>query len=147
MTIVRPYHIISVIMVLIAVYGCSGCGKGSGNSSGSSNPIGNGNAGGSATLIWDGVSIKTDGTPLINLAGYKIYYGKSSGFYTEVITKAIDDALCKKVDDNGDGNPDRTECRYRINNLSPGTYFFAVTAYDSAGNESDFSNERSKVVN
>jgi hypothetical protein len=30
--------------------------------------------------------------------------------------------------------------RYVMNNLNRGTYYFAVTAYDNAGHESDLSN-------
>ncbi len=34
-----------------------------------------------------------------------------------------------------------------MDGLLPGTtYFFAVTAYDTSGNESDYSNEASKLV-
>lgn len=58
-----------------------------------------------------------------DLAGYKIYYGTASGNYTTVI-----DA----------GNL----ALYNINKLSSGiNYYFAVTAYDTAGNESGFSSE------
>jgi hypothetical protein len=58
-----------------------------------------------------------------DLAGYKIYYGTVSREYSEVI-----DA----------GNV----TTYRIEGLSPEVrYFFAITAYDAAGNESDFSQE------
>ena len=58
-----------------------------------------------------------------DLAGYKIYYGTSSGAY--------DDAL-----DVGN------ETSFAVNGLVKGTvYFFAVTAYDFSGNESGFSRE------
>jgi hypothetical protein len=35
---------------------------------------------------------------------------------------------------------------YVFASLSSGTHYFAVTAYDSAGNESVFSNEASKEI-
>jgi hypothetical protein len=34
---------------------------------------------GQATLSWTAPDENTDGTPLINLAGYRIYYGTSRG--------------------------------------------------------------------
>lgn len=58
-----------------------------------------------------------------DLAGYKIYYGHESRSYSWVI-----------------GTGRVTE--FRITDLQPGKkYFFAVTAYDTAGNESSFSDE------
>jgi len=58
-----------------------------------------------------------------DLAGYKVYHGVASRNYTSVIDV---------------GNV----TQYTVNNLNYGTtYFFAVTAYDLAGNESDYSEE------
>ncbi len=34
---------------------------------------------GTITLAWDAPTTNTDGTPLTDLAGYKIYYGPTSG--------------------------------------------------------------------
>jgi hypothetical protein len=83
---------------------------------------------GQATLIWDPPNKNADGTPLNDLAGYKVYYGTSSGTYTKVID-------IKKV------------TTYTINNLADGfTYYFAVTTYDESKNESRYSNEVSKKV-
>ena len=74
------------------------------------------------TLAWDAPTTNADGTPLNDLAGYKIYYGVSSGNYSVVI-----DA----------GNVSS----YDISNLPAGTYYFAITAYDTSYNESTYSNE------
>jgi len=79
------------------------------------------------TLSWVAPTTKVDGTPLTNLAGYKIYYGLASGAYTNVIDV---------------GNT----TNYQIKGLDSGTYYFAVTAYDTDGNESGYSNEVSKAV-
>ena len=58
-----------------------------------------------------------------DLAGYKIYYGTSSGDYSNWI--AVGRATS-----------------FRITGLSDDTeYFLALTAYDTSGNESDFSGE------
>lgn len=58
-----------------------------------------------------------------DLSGYKVYYGTSSSSYTS-------------INDLGNSNV------AIIQNLNRGVqYHFAVTAYDSSGNESDFSEE------
>lgn len=56
--------------------------------------------------------------------GYKIYYGKASGAYTE------------KIDV---GNT--TTYNFPHSKLTPGLYYFAIKAYDAKGVESAFSNE------
>ncbi len=81
---------------------------------------------GSATLSWAAPTTNTDGTPLTDLAGYKIYYGTSPGNYTTSI-------------DIGNVTT------YTITNLSTGTYYFTVTAYDSSGIESSYSNQVNKT--
>lgn len=83
---------------------------------------------GDAALTWDPPTTNVDGSPLIDLAGYNLYYGTSSGSYTTVI-----DA----------GNV----VTATIPNLDEGIiYYFSVTAYDDLGNESGFSNEVSKAI-
>lgn len=63
-----------------------------------------------------------------DLAGYRVYYGTSSGRYSEV----VDANLATKV---------------VVDGLQPATrYYFVVTAYDSAGNESEPSDEVSAVT-
>jgi hypothetical protein len=82
---------------------------------------------GSATLAWSAPTTNTDGTLLTDLAGYKVYYGTSSGNYTSSL-------------DIGNVTT------YSVNNLALGTYFFSVTAYDTSKIESSFSNEVSKTI-
>src|SRR3990170_6672109 len=83
---------------------------------------------GEAVLTWDPPTTNTDGTPLTDLAGYKIHYGTTSGNYTTVIDV---------------GNV----TTYTVTNLTNNvTYYFATTAYDSSGNESGYSNEVSKTI-
>ncbi len=79
------------------------------------------------TLYWSAPEKRQDGSPLGDLAGFKIYYGTSPFNYTHSID-------VKNV------------TRYTLQNLPPGTWYFAVTAYDSIGVESAFSNELSKIV-
>ncbi len=83
---------------------------------------------GDATLSWDPPTTNADGSPLTDLAGYKIYYGTTSGNYTNNIDV---------------GNV----TTYKVVDLTEGlTYFFVVSAYDTLGNESDYSNEVSKKI-
>jgi ABC-type glycerol-3-phosphate transport system substrate-binding protein len=60
-----------VLALLLIITGCGGGGDGSSNDSGSSTN--------SATLTWDAPTTNVDGTPLTDLAGYKVYYGTSLG--------------------------------------------------------------------
>jgi hypothetical protein len=78
----------------------------------------------SVTLSWQAPSARTDGTPLTNLAGYRIFYGRMSETYDFTIDIA---------------NPGILD--YVVDGLSPGDWYFVAAAYDSAGMESNFSNE------
>jgi len=74
-------------------------------------------------LAWDAPTTNADGTPLTDLAGYKIYYGKASGVYEHSVDV---------------GNV----TTYKLKGLKGGeTYYIAVVAYDTSNNESDYSNE------
>jgi hypothetical protein len=84
---------------------------------------------GSATLTWTPPTTNTDGSPLTNLAGYRIYWGPSPGNYPNSTTL---------------NNPGLTS--YVVGNLVPGTYFFVATALSSAGVESSFSAAASKTI-
>jgi hypothetical protein len=85
---------------------------------------------GTATLSWTAPTVNTDGSALTNLSGYRIYYGTSAG------------ALDQTIQLSGTGL-----ITYVISNLSPATYYFALTAINSLGIESDKSNIVSKVIN
>ena len=84
---------------------------------------------GSTTLTWVPPTTKTDGTLLDNLAGYRIYWGNSPGTHPNSTTI---------------NNPGIAT--YVVSNLVPGTYYFVVTAFDAAANESVLSNEAVFVV-
>ena len=120
----------AVSMAMYVMFSVAGCGSGSGGSD-TSSVVGSGaitdnTTSGSITLAWD-TPINSDGTPVVNVAGYNVHYGTSSGNYD------------KKVNTG-------TQTTCTINGLVPGTYYLAVTCYDSSGNESGFSNEASKTV-
>jgi hypothetical protein len=76
-----------------------------------------------ATVRWEAPYTNANGTPLTDLAGYNVYYGKQHQNYESKITV---------------GNVKE----YTIANLAKDVnYYCAVTAYDSSGNESSFSDE------
>ncbi len=82
---------------------------------------------GTATLSWTPPTTNADGTPLTDLAGYKIYYGTASRTYSQPIDV---------------GNV----TTYFMGGFADGkTYYFAVKAYDTARNESGYSIEASKT--
>ena len=71
---------------------------------------------GQATLSWIAPAINEDGTPLTDLAGYSVYYGISSQNYNESLDV-------------------EHVTTYTVGSLTEGqTYYFAVTAYDNAFN-------------
>lgn len=82
-----------------------------------------------ATLTWTAPTTNTDGSAVTNLAGYHIYYGTSPSSLTTVIDV---------------GNPATTS--YTVNNLSSGTWYFAVNAYTTGGVDSALSNTGTKSI-
>lgn len=85
---------------------------------------------GSVTLSWTAPTENSDGSTLIDLAGYKIYYGRNPGNYDQDI----------RID-----NP--SVLTYVVEQLSSGTYYFSATAFNSAGIESAFSGEAVRTLN
>jgi fibronectin type 3 domain-containing protein len=78
-------------------------------------------------LTWDAL-VQANGTPVPDLAGYKLYYGSQSGQYQPVILVGL-------------------TTTYTMTHVSAGqTYYFAITAYDTTGTESAFSNEVSVTL-
>ena len=84
---------------------------------------------GSATLSWTPPTQNSNGTTLTNLAGYRIYYGKSASTMTQLITVA---------------NPGTA--RYVVDDLTAATWYFNVRAYSTTGVESAASNTATKTV-
>lgn len=67
-----------------------------------------------------------------DLAGYRIYFGTAPGAYSQARGQGLDAG--------------RTTS-FIVNGLQRGmTYYFAVTSYDFAGNESSYSAEVSKRI-
>lgn len=84
----------------------------------------------SVTLAWDAPTTDARGQPLEDLAAYRLYVGTESplvrgaGSFVEVGMATT----------------------FTLEDLAPGTYFFAVSALDESGNESELSNELGAVL-
>lgn len=85
------------------------------------------------TLTWTAPTTNTDGSALTDLQGYRLYQGPSTGAYGPST-------------DLGAASCTAGSCTYNVPNLTAGTYFFAVTAYNGGGYESVFSNEATATV-
>ena len=75
--------------------------------------------GGSLTLSWDAPTSNTDGTVLTNLSGYQIQYGTSAAALTQSI----------RIENPGIST-------YVVSNLASGTWYFTISAYNTAGTSS-----------
>lgn len=69
-----------------------------------------------------------DGTPVTDIAGYRVYYGQTSKSYT--VSLNVGNYLTANVSGLAKGQ----------------TYYFAVTTYNTVGLESTFSNEVTAVT-
>ncbi len=81
----------------------------------------------SATVQWQAPTHNTDGTPITDLAGYRVGYGTSPGSYTTSLNVA--GAMTTSA---------------VVEGLGAGSYYFVVQAVTNAGDVSDFSNEVSR---
>jgi hypothetical protein len=86
-------------------------------------------ASGQVTVSWQAPTTNTDGSALTDLAGYKIYFGNAA----DNLNRAV------RVDNAGLSN-------FVIDNLTPATYFFVITALNSKGVESARSSLVSKTL-
>lgn len=84
---------------------------------------------GSIILSWDPPTERDDGSPLTNLAGYKLYWGTALGHYPNLAPV-----------------PNPGIATYIVDQLPAGTYYLVATAYDSYGIESDFSNVATHTI-
>lgn len=83
---------------------------------------------GSATLSWVPPSTNTDNSSLTDLAGFRVYYGKAANALDQIIRIT---------------NP--TVTQQVVDNLTSGTWYFAVSAVSSTGSESSLSAVASKT--
>lgn len=87
-------------------------------------------AAGSITLNWLPPVENADGTPLRDLGGYRVYWGTSEGNYSHSAT----------LDNPGLAS-------YVVDNLTPATWFFTITALSTTGVESPSSDSMSLTLN
>src|SRR5512137_1539028 len=78
-------------------------------------------------IVGTSIQVQWDANAEGDLAGYKLYWGTQSGKYGTPVEV---------------GNV----TTWTLGNLATGTYYIAVTAYNSASQESGFSNEVSATM-
>ena len=120
MEVVRAsFGVALVTAVGVVLGGCTGEGGGDSAPPAAQAPA----ATASLTFQWDPVAVS-------DLAGYKMYRSTIAGTYGSPIATVS-----------------ASTTTYQMTNLTKGmTYFFAVSAYDTNGNESPFSNEQSRTI-
>lgn len=112
----RSWHLWLICLFLFAIAACS---------TSDSAPSGE-----AASLSSETVGLSWDPSVGPEVAGYKIYQATASGAYGAPIATVPIDLTS-----------------YTVTGLEVGfTYFFAVTAYNSDGSESSYSNEVSKAI-
>jgi hypothetical protein len=84
---------------------------------------------GMAALSWTKPTTNTNGSPLLNLAGYRIHYG------------ARRDALSQSI-----VVFDPATTSYTLQGLASGTWYFAISACTTAGTSSTLSAVVSKTI-
>ena len=120
--------IIILFLFLITTSLLTACGGGGGSSSNDNRqPV----AGNGVVLSWVAPTTRADDSflPVSELDGYRIYYGTTAGDLN-VLVDLNDDSVTE----------------YTVDTLPSGNYYFAVTAYDTEGAESDLSNLINKDV-
>ena len=125
------------LICLFTIFFLSACGDGGG--SGAADRTNSDGRNNTATLSWAAPIADEDGGDLTGLAGYRVYYGPSQR--TGDDPKICDMCGYTTSEDMG------LVTTATIPELESGTYYFSVSAYDASGNESRFSEERSKTIN
>lgn len=124
--ITNPFYaaVLSLLLSLLLA-ACGGGGVGATDSNSAAVAAGQATPN-SATLSWDPPAATA------NLAGYRIYIGTAPGTYQQPL---------------GQGFSVGNVTTYTLMGLSAGTrYYFSVTAIDTSGNESTYSNEAYKDI-
>jgi hypothetical protein len=88
-----------------------------------------GTASGTAMLSWTPPTQNSDGSALTDLASYRVYFGTQSGSFANSVTV---------------NNPGLAS--FVIDQLTPATWHFVVTAVNASGVESRLSNAANKTV-
>jgi len=130
---VALFHVLQVVSLSIVLSACGGGSSGvagtaftpaasTPSTTGGGSPTGT--TTGSMTLQWTAPVTRTDGTPLSlsEIAGYRVHYGTSPGSYPHHV-------------DITDGSLQSAT----LTGVPVGTYYIAMSTYDSNGLESSYS--------
>ena len=126
MTGLRWLGLTSSMILAIVSSGCHDSDGSTGMATASQSPA---TARQALEIAWDPPTANSDGTALSDLAGYNLYYGSNPRTYGQSVA----------VPGGGVTN-------YIVENLAPGTYYFAIAAYNSSGIESSISTEVAAIV-
>ncbi len=118
----------TILCIILSSFLAACNGGGEGTADINTDPGNNTPSATSIALSWRAPEFNFDGSELKDLAGYKVYYGTTSGVYTHIIDVGTSTAF---------STPTLAVSK---------TYFFAVAAYDQNGNESELSIETSKSI-
>lgn len=137
----RAAQLTLAALMCTALAACGGSGSPSGATTAQSvNPFGSAANGAtstpapttkSITLSWSPPTQNSDGSSLTNLAGYTLHYGTAPQDYTGSIEIT---------------SPTKTSYVLSDANFPPGTYYFAISAYNARQVSSSFSGEVSVTV-
>ena len=89
---------------------------------------------GDTTIRWVPPTENVDGTPLTDLAGYRVYWGEDAG------------GPYPNQMDISDGSLTSSPVTFTLDHAGQVTWYFVMTAIDTDGNESAYSNEVAKTI-
>ncbi len=121
----RP-HVAVRLLAIAGVGLLAGCGSGTSDSNAAASQAqATGSSGnlssGTATLSWTAPLDNTDGSMLTDLAGYHVYYGTDPNNLKQFADVA-----------------GASQVVFTANNLTTGTWYFTISAYNTAGTESPY---------
>ena len=85
---------------------------------------------GAATLTWQPPTLNTDGSTLTDLSAFKVYWSTTQGTYSATQSTQISSAIRS----------------HTVSGLARGTWYFVVTALNTQGLESPYSNAWTKTI-
>ncbi len=131
----RSFGLGVLCLVLTA---CSGGGSSSGNGSTATGIS-------TVTLKWNAPNQNMNGSCLTSIAGYHVYSGTSSSNMALKETLAPNAVSCSAGGTANNCGQIQT-CSYTLTNITSGTWYIAVQAFDSSGQDSGDSNVVVKTI-
>jgi len=114
------FRLLLGFIILFLTINVTGCGSSSSEQQSYLDP-------GAVIISWLPPLTNEDGSTLNDLAGFNVHYGQQSGIYSSLVNVGPY-AICE------------------IRGLTNGEWYFAVTAYDTSGNQSGFSEEINTII-